>query len=128
MSITSPYWKTINNTADLDLIINESKYKPILILKHDSLSSESTRVKRELDTNWIIPQEQLDLYLVNSDNKALCREISEAAGIDEITPQIVLFADGVVMYDESSDLISFKKIKLALKIVNRTFKWIESRA
>ncbi len=128
MSITSPHWKTINNIDDLKRIISDSKYRPVMVLKHDSLSSESTRVKRELDTNWIIPAEQLDLYLVSSESKEICREVSETAGIDDITPQVVLFADGVVMYDESDDMINFKKVKLALKIVNRTFKWIESRA
>ena len=128
MSNTSPQWKNISNTSDLDHIINESKYKPLLILKHDSLSGESTKVKRDLDMGWVIPSDQLDVYLVDTNNKAICKEISEIAGIDDVSPQVVLFADGVVLYDESGDLISFKKIKLALKIVNRTFKWIESRA
>jgi bacillithiol system protein YtxJ len=128
MSNTSPLWKTLNTLTEFRHLINESKNRPVLVLKHDSLSSESTRVKKELDAEWIIPEQHMHLYIVNSDNKELCREISSIAGIEEITPQLVLFADGVVMYDESGDLISFKKIKLALKIVNRTFKWIESRA
>ena len=42
-------------------------------------------------------------------------------------PQVLLFADGVTMYDESREMISVKKIKLALKIINRTFKWMETR-
>ncbi|MEO9476338.1 MAG: monothiol bacilliredoxin BrxC family protein [Cyclobacteriaceae bacterium] len=128
MSHTSPHWKTLSNKQELDHVIQESRYKPVLILKHDSASPESNRVKTELETNWTITPDQVDVYTLDHNLKSLSREIAEIAGIDDEVPQIVLFADGVTMYDESKDLISFKKIKLALKIVNRTFKWLETRA
>ncbi|MEP0367604.1 MAG: monothiol bacilliredoxin BrxC family protein [Cyclobacteriaceae bacterium] len=128
MSQTSPHWKTLSSKQELDHVIQESRYKPVLILKHDPASSESNRVKNELETNWTITPDQVDVYTLDYNLKSLSREVAEIAGIDDEVPQIVLFADGVTMYDEAKDLISFKKIKLALKIVNRTFKWLETRA
>ncbi len=128
MSQLSPQWKNISGMAELDHIINESRYKPALIFKHDTLSAESNKIKKELDINWAIPSDQVDLYLVDFKSQAISKEISDIAGIEDEAPQIVLFADGVTMYDESHDMISFKKIRLALKIVNRTFKWLETRA
>lgn len=128
MSHISPHWKTLSSLAELNHVINESKYKPVLVMKHDPSSKESNRIKNNLDLDWSISPEQADIYLVDSKEKEVSREISEIAGVDDLTPQIVLFADGVTMYDESLDLISFKKIRLALKIVNRTFRWLETRA
>lgn len=128
MSHTSPHWKTLSSKQELDHVIQESRYKPVLILKHDSASTESNRAKNELETNWTITPDQVNVYTLDYNLKSLSREVAEIAGIDDEVPQIVLFADGVTMYDESKDLISFKKIKLALKIVNRTFKWLETRA
>ncbi|MFY0600498.1 MAG: DUF2847 family protein [Cyclobacteriaceae bacterium] len=114
--------------AELSHVVNESKYKPAIIFKHDPASNESNTVKAKLDSDWAITPEQVDVYLVDILHQDVSQEISELAGIDHETPQIVLFADGVTMYDESSDMISFKKIRLALKIVNRTFRWLETRA
>ncbi|MEQ9307460.1 MAG: DUF2847 family protein [Marinoscillum sp.] len=71
----------------------------------------------------------MDLFIVDDmKDRDVSLEIAEIAGIQHEFPQIVLFADGVTMYDESQEMISVKKIKLALKIVNRTFKWMETRA
>ena len=53
--------------------------------------------------------------------------VTDMAGVINEYPQVLLFADGVTMYDESREMISVKKIKLALKIINRTFKWMETR-
>ncbi|MFT6865860.1 MAG: bacillithiol system protein YtxJ [Cyclobacteriaceae bacterium] len=128
MSQLSPQWKNLTSLSELNHVINESKYKPVLILKHDPSSGESIRIKNELDLNWGLTSDQVDLYLVESYQQTISKEIVDVAGIDDEFPQIVLFADGVTMYDESYDMISFKKIKLALKIVNRTFRWLETRA
>jgi hypothetical protein len=71
----------------------------------------------------------LDVFMVDDlKNNDVSAEVSELAGVEPEFPQIVLFADGVTMYDEAGDMISVKKIKLAVKIVNRTFRWMETRA
>jgi bacillithiol system protein YtxJ len=86
-------------------------------------------MKKKLQDEWSIPDDQLDLYLVDEDRHAnISKEVTESAGVDDEYPQILLFADGVTMYDESQEMINVKKIKIALKIINRTFKWMKSRA
>jgi bacillithiol system protein YtxJ len=71
----------------------------------------------------------LDIYLVDDvKSKEVSRNITDIAGVDAEFPQVLLFADGVTMYDESHEMINVKKINIALKIINRTFKWMESRA
>lgn len=130
MSNISPHWKSLSSMSELDHVTNESKYKPVLVFKHSPTSKKSVAIKNKLDVDWLISPEELDVYIVeiNKNTEELSNKISEIAGIDNEIPQIVLFADGVTMYDESNDLISFKKIKLALKIITRTFRWLETRA
>lgn len=123
-----PKWNKILSLSDLDEVIESSKLKPVLIYKHGPSSRESLEKKIELESNWSFSDEEIDLFLIDdSISKDVSTEVSDIAGISNDFPQIILFADGVTMYDESQEMISVKKIKLALKIVNRTFRWMESR-
>lgn len=129
MNHHSPHFQPINNLNELARVVDSSRIKPVLIFKHRATSPESIEKKIELENTWNISSELVDLYIVDDmKEKDVSYEISSMAGIQHEFPQIVLFADGVTMYDESLDLISVKKIKLALKIVNRTFRWMETRA
>lgn len=129
MTQNSPQFKSIKNISDLKEIVEQSRLKPVLVYKHRPSSPESIEKKVELENTWNISSDLVDVYIVDDiKDKEVSHEISEMAGIQHEFPQIVLFADGVTMYDETGDMISVKKIKLALKIVNRTFKWMETRA
>ncbi len=129
MNFHTSHWKSIQNLDQLNLIIENSKHKPVLVFNHRSSSPESLEKKSELEKTWSISNDVLDLYIVDDIKaKDVSVQISDLAGISQEFPQIILFADGVTMYDESHEMISVKKIKLALKIVNRTFKWMETRA
>ena len=125
----SPLWKSIESLETLQKVIEGSKSKPALVFKHRASSPDSIEKKIELENNWNISKEIVDLYIVDDmKDRDVSLEIAEVAGIQHEFPQVVLFADGVTMYDESHEMITVKKIKLALKIVNRTFKWMETRA
>lgn len=121
-------WKTLTSLDQLEQIIEQSRLKPALIFKHRNSADESIQAKEKVEKEWAIPEEQLECYLVDvMEDKAVASEVSEFAGIPNAFPQVLLFADGVAMYDESHDMINVKKIKLALKIINRTFRWMETR-
>ena len=125
---TSPHWQPLTNLKQFDQILERSKSKPALVLKYHPNTSESELIKKSLDQNWNIGTAELDMYLVDvSRDTKVSHEVTEVAGVDHEYPQVLLFADGVTMYDESHDLINVKKIKIALKIINRTFKWMETR-
>lgn len=102
--------------------------KPVLLFKHRSSSTKSNQVKQLLENEWTIPPNQLDCYLVDvMESKSIASKVSDFAGVSNVFPQVLLFADEVAMYDESHEMINVKKIKIALKIVNRTFRWMETR-
>ncbi len=123
-----PLWRQLTETRQFDQILRNSKSKPALILKYHPGSRESELVKRNLDAQWATPASDLDLFLVDvNQHRDLANLVTEVAGVDNNLPQVLLFADGVTMYDESHELINYKKIKIALKIINRTFRWMETR-
>jgi bacillithiol system protein YtxJ len=128
MNHASLTWTPIETTTQLDEIVDGSQMKPVLIFKHEASSPVSQQVKMELESDWSLLPDVVDTYIIDaSKHLNVANEANEIAGVPEEAPQIFLFADGVTMYDESNELINFKKIKIALKIVNRTFKWMETR-
>ena len=121
-------WKPLRTKFELDRIVEESTSKPIMIFKHRATSDESIQVKEMIQREWNIAEDQLDCYIVDvMQDKNVALDVSELADVPNEFPQVLLFADGVTMYDESHDMINVKKIKLALKIINRTFRWLETR-
>ena len=121
-------WKNLETLDQLKKVIDDSRVKPALVFKHRASAEESAQAKETLENDWSIPADQLECYLVDvMQDKAVASEVSEFAGIPNVFPQVLLFADGVAMYDESHEMINVKKIKLALKIINRTFRWMETR-
>lgn len=121
-------WISLRSKEEFDRIIEDSRSKPALIFKHRTTSPESNHIKEMMEQEWNIPSEQLECYIVDvMQDKDVAYEASEAAGVSNEFPQVLLFADGVTMYDESHEMINVKKIKLALKIINRTFRWMETR-
>lgn len=121
-------WKSIHSIQDFNQILERSRTKPALIFKHRPASPESQQIKANLEESWSISPDMLDSYLVDvMHDKIIADEATEMAGVPDEFPQVFLFADGVTMYDESHEMINVKKIKIALKIINRTFRWLETR-
>ncbi|MEO9484925.1 MAG: monothiol bacilliredoxin BrxC family protein [Ekhidna sp.] len=121
-------WKSLSTIDEFNRLVERSKEKPALVFKHRPSSPESTQAMETLKRDWSISPEDLDLYIIDvMKDKDLTETVTDMAGVINEYPQVLLFADGVTMYDESREMISVKKIKLALKIINRTFKWMETR-
>lgn len=121
-------WKSISSVKEFNEILERSRTKPALLFKYSPSSTESIEIKASLEANWTIEPEMLDLYLVDiHQDREVSTEATNLAGVPDEHPQILLYADGVTMYDESHELINVKKIKIALKIINRTFRWLETR-
>ena len=121
-------WRSLSSKQEFDELLENSRNKPALVFKHRPSSPESTKIKQDLEENWTIAPDQMDLFIVDvMKDKEVSYEVTETAGVMNEFPQVLLFADGVTMYDEAHEMINVKKIKLALKIIHRTFKWMESR-
>ncbi len=121
-------WKSLSTIEEFNRLVERSKEKPALVFKHRPSAPESMQAMETLERDWTISPENLDLYIIDvMKDKEVAEAVTDMAGVMNEYPQVLLFADGVTMYDESREMISVKKIKLALKIINRTFKWMETR-
>lgn len=121
-------WKSLSTIQEFDQLIELSREKPVLIFKHRPSSPESMEALEKLESEWSISPENLELYMIDvMKDKNVTEAVTDMAGVMNEYPQVLLFADGVTMYDESREMINVKKIRLALKIINRTFKWLETR-
>ena len=121
-------WKSLSTREEFNRLVDDSRDKPALIFKHRPSSEESQHALKKLEQEWTISPENLDLYMLDvMKDKDVNEAVTEMAGVINEYPQVLLFADGVTMYDESREMINVKKIRLALKIINRTFKWMETR-
>ena len=121
-------WKSLSTREEFNRLVEDSRDKPALIFKHRPSSEESHHALKKLEQEWTISPENLDLYILDvMKDKDVNEAVTETAGVINEYPQVLLFADGVTMYDESREMINVKKIRLALKIINRTFKWMETR-
>lgn len=121
-------WKSLSTREEFNRLVENSREKPALVFKHRPSSPESTQALEKLESEWTISPENLDLYMLDvMKDKDVNEAVTEMAGVINEYPQVLLFADGVTMYDESREMINVKKIRLALKIINRTFKWMETR-
>ena len=128
MTHTPMHWENLASVKEFDQVLDRSRTKPAMVFKHRNSSSESQKVKEALESDWTISPDELDTYLIDAmANKDVADEATKIASASDEFPQIFLFADGATIYDESHDMISAKKIKIALKIINRTFKWLETR-
>ena len=121
-------WKPLSSKEEFANMLEGSVMKPTMVFKHSPSSPESARIKESLEQDWTISPDHLDIFIVDVvKDQEVAYELTENAGVRNEIPQILLFADGVAMYDEDHEMISVKKIKIALKIINRTFQWLDTR-
>ena len=127
VEVPPPIWKNINSIEEFERIVEQSKEKPIILFRYDSQLDDHRETKLKLEKEWS-PENTIETYLLDSSvNRELSEEISEILGLTHYELHVILLADGTTMYDETDELISFKKIQIALRIINRTFKWMQDR-
>jgi bacillithiol system protein YtxJ len=121
-------WQPLNSIRQFDQLVEQSREKPVLVFAHSKKSSDSLHIQSKLEADWDIQHGMLDSYLLDVDtNSGVLNEMASFARVSPTFPQVYLLADAVTMYDEAGYLISARKIKIALKIINRTYRWMETR-
>ena len=121
-------WKVMTGIKEFHEILKNSHNKPVMIFKYDPKSPECVAIKASLEANWVLNPDRMDLYLVDVyKSEAISKIVTKVADIPDEHPQVIMYAGGVAVYDESHEMINVKKIKIALKIVSRAFRWMETR-
>ncbi len=124
-SIT-PEWRYLKNLDDLEKLIELSNRTPVIVFRYHPDRKKDHKLKKALENEWEIV-EPLPAYLLD---ESLVQELSlnvcERLEVDNISPIILLIIEGEVIYEEF-EKITARNIKLAIRIVKRTYKWMEMR-
>lgn len=100
-------WKQLTTLEQLDQIAKDSEMKPQAIFKHSTTCGISRMAIRQLEAQYDIDPNQLDIYYL--DLKAY-REVSNEVGykfqVMHQSPQIILIKNGTAVYSDSHGAIS----------------------
>jgi bacillithiol system protein YtxJ len=109
-------WVPLKDKTQLDELIKISSHKPVLIFKHSTRCGISRMVLKNFESDYDIPETEMDLYFLDLLNyRALSQDISAKFNVTHQSPQVLVIKNGEVIYYDSHDYISVKKIKEILK-------------
>ena len=109
-------WKTLDRIDQLDLIKEQSKNKPVAIFKHSIRCGISSMVKKQLEREWDISDEDMDFYYLDLITyRPISNQIAEDFGVVHQSPQLVVIKDGWAVYNDSHYSISVDQIKSLIK-------------
>jgi bacillithiol system protein YtxJ len=109
-------WVALTNEAQLKGINSLSALKPVLIFKHSSRCGISRMVLKNFESDYDIPETEMDLYFLDLLNyRALSQDITTKFKVTHQSPQVLVVKNGAVIYHDSHDYISVGKIKELLK-------------
>ncbi|MFC4635625.1 bacillithiol system redox-active protein YtxJ [Dokdonia ponticola] len=95
-------WKPLTEVNQLDVIIEDSKVKPVAIFKHSTTCGISRMALRQIESSYDIPANQLDIYYL--DLKAyrdVSNEIASRFQVTHQSPQMMVIKNGVAVYNDS---------------------------
>jgi len=105
-------WKTLDRMDQLNFIKEQSKSKPVAIFKHSIRCGISSMVKKQLEREWDISDEDMDFYILDLITyRPISNQIEEDFGVVHQSPQVVVIKDGLAIYHDSHYSISVDQIK-----------------
>ncbi|MEQ9220436.1 MAG: DUF2847 family protein [Cyclobacteriaceae bacterium] len=124
--VLTPDWRYLKNLDDLDKLVEFSNQSAVILFRYNQDRKKDHKLKKALDSEWTI-KAHIPIYLLDDSLVGdLSRQVCNQLEVEEISPIILLLIEGEVIYEECEE-ISAKKIQLAVKIVERTFKWMKTR-
>lgn len=107
-------WIKLKSMEQLNLAIENSIERPILLFKHSTRCSISSMAKNRFQNNWPIDNTSCDLYYLDLlIYRAISDEIEKKTGVIHQSPQAILIKNKEVIYEDSHSGIN------ALEIENR---------
>ena len=104
-------WIPLVDINQLDLIIEESKTKGVVIFKHSTRCIISKMALRGFESDYTFEDDFLCYYLDLIAHRDISNEIAARFGIEHQSPQILIIKDGVVVYNESHEGIEANALK-----------------
>ena len=104
-------WVLLTELSQLDEIKEESKDKPVMILKHSTRCSVSLMAKNGLDRSWDIEDTELKTYYLDLlKYRPISNEIASTFDIHHQSPQVLIIKDGKCVYTATHSEIDSSEI------------------
>eukprot|EP00325_Prymnesiales_sp_UTEX-LB-985_P032478 CAMPEP_0174721072 /NCGR_PEP_ID=MMETSP1094-20130205/35258_1 /TAXON_ID=156173 /ORGANISM="Chrysochromulina brevifilum, Strain UTEX LB 985" /LENGTH=129 /DNA_ID=CAMNT_0015921685 /DNA_START=12 /DNA_END=401 /DNA_ORIENTATION=+ len=95
-------WKPLTEVSQLDVIIEDSKVKPVAIFKHSTTCGISRMALRQIESSYDVPANQLDIYCLDlKAYRAVSNEIAARFQVMHQSPQMIVIKNGVAVYNDS---------------------------
>ncbi|MBD3638062.1 MAG: bacillithiol system redox-active protein YtxJ [Crocinitomicaceae bacterium] len=108
-------WEVMETKEDLQKMLEDSSNKAYLLLKHSTRCSISHLIKKRLESNWDLTEEEIiPVYLDLLAHRPLSNDIEKELNIRHESPQVIVLRGGEVIYHASHSAISLDAIKNAL--------------
>lgn len=107
-------WIDLPDSAQLDLIIDESKEKPVVIFKHSTRCIISKMALRSFENDYTLGDDYICYYLDLIAYRPISNEIANRFGIEHQSPQILIIKNGKVVFHESHEGIDVNVLKTYL--------------
>lgn len=100
-------WKELTNIEMLDEVTEDSKTRPVAILKHSTSCGISRMVLRQFEKEYDLKEEEVGLYFLDLlKHRDVSNKIASRYNIPHQSPQLIILRDGKVVYDASHSDIS----------------------
>lgn len=108
-------WKVLDQMAQLDDLLEESKSHPVAIFKHSTSCGISHMIKDGLESAWNIGPERLQVYYLDLlANRSLSNEVAKRFQVVHQSPQMIVLKDGKVSQQASHHSISLSMVEGAI--------------
>ena len=104
-------WIPLQTLEQLDVIVQDSYEKPILIFKHSTRCSISRFALKRFESEFEMQEKVITYFLDLLNYREISNEIAVKFGIQHQSPQVLLLKNGKVVYYDSHDGIEAEELK-----------------
>lgn len=108
-------WEMLEDENTLNEIIELSKEKPVMILKHSTRCSISSMALSRLENNWDLPEEKITPYYLDLIQfRNVSNAIATKFRVMHQSPQILVIKNGECVLDASHNSIDVEILREVL--------------
>ena len=104
-------WITLNDINQLDEIVAETKFKPVVIFKHSTSCSISRMALKGFERDFNFGDEVLVYFLDLLNFRDISNKIASVFDVRHQSPQILVIKDGNSIYNASHENIDVTILK-----------------
>lgn len=105
-------WTDLTELEQLDVLVEESTERPVLIFKHSTRCPVSRMALKNFENEYDIEEGKARIYFLDLlEYRDISNEIAERFGVTHQSPQLILIKDGKAVYDTSHSDIDAGTVK-----------------